>query len=284
MRALLLVITLLICSALNVRAADVLTLQSSRDAAYHNAVRGFEASFQGTSRLVVISDYNEVDVVRLVREERPQLVVAVGEAALAACEKVRDIPVVTILSPSLNHRKLPANVCGVNMVAEPGKYLELFDAMRKKRIGVLYDPSKSGRYLDQAAQAARNFGVTLETVEVHISQEVQSALEKLRGRIDALWVLPDSTVVSGVNMEAYIIFSIDNKVPVVSYLKQHLRSGVAASLDVDFYDIGRQAGDLCLQLIRKGARSGGFVVSPRRAQLSTNAGVLHKLGITLSNF
>jgi len=284
MRALLLAITLLVLSVATGRAADLLVLQSTRDVAYRDAVRGLGASYQGDSRVVVLSDYAEVDVIRLVREERPQAVVAVGEAALAACKKVRDIPVVAMLAPSINHRKLPSNVSGVNMVAEPAKYLELFDSMRKRHVGVLYDANKSGRYLHQAAQIARSYGVTLEMVEVHSAQEVQSALEKLRGRIDSLWVLPDSTVVSAVNMEAYIVFSINNRLPIVSYLKQHLRNGVAASLDVDFYDIGRQTGDLCQQLARKGGHSSGYIIPPRKALLNTNEGVIHKLGITLSSF
>jgi putative ABC transport system substrate-binding protein len=146
---------------------------------------------------------------------------------------------------------------------------------------VVYDPEKSGRYLRQAAQTARGYGITLETVEVHTPQEVQSALEKLKGRVDALWVLPDSTVVSVVNLEAYTIFSMKNRVPVVSYLKQHLNNGAAASLVVDFFDIGRQAGELCLQLVRKGGGNGGSVIPPRKAMLHTNDGVIKKLGIAL---
>jgi|GEM_PF-3521253 len=283
MRALLLAMALVMSAATCCWGAGALVLQSGKDGASRDAVRGLAASYPGKMRVVVLSEYTDVDVVGLVREVRPQVVVAVGEAAVAASAKVRDVPLVTMLSPCISHRKLPHNVCALNVVAEPGKYMELFGAMRKRRVGVVYDPDKSGRYLRQAVQTARSYGVTLETMEVHSPQEVQSALEKLKGRVDALWVLPDSTVVSVVNMEAFTIFSMSNRVPVVSYLNQHLHNGAAASLVVDFFDIGRQAGELCLQLLRKGGvGAGGSVIPPRKATLHTNDGVIRKLGITLT--
>jgi ABC-type uncharacterized transport system substrate-binding protein len=135
-----------------------------------------------------------------------------------------------------------------------------------------------------ARQQARSHGVTLETIEVNNAGEVQSALKKLQGRIDLLWLLPDSTVVSSVNLEAFMLFSMDNKVPVVSYVKQHLKSGAAASLDLDYFDLGRQAGELWGQLQEREGLSPAPLLSPRRVQLNTNHSVMQKLGITLSGW
>ena len=282
MRVLVLAITLLLAAALPGWAADMLILQSSRDNAYSQAVSGFSTYYPGDARVVILSDYAEVDVVRLVKEEHAQTILAVGENALTACRKVREVPVVALLAPSVNHYKLPGNVYGINILADPSKYIGLCQSMGKHRIGLLYDSKKSGRYVHQATQAAREAGVSIETLEVHDGHEVQAALGKLRGKVDALWVLPDSTVVSAVNMEAYILFSINNKVPIISYLKQHLRNGAAASLDVDFFDLGRQAGEICKQLERKGARGAPSVVAARKVLLNTNEGVMHKLGIAMA--
>ena len=99
MRALVLLIALSILSALPAFAADVLIVQSSRGAAYGEAVRGFQESYRGSAQTIVLADYAEVDVVRLVKEEQPRLVLAVGDKALAASKKVRSVPVVALMAP-----------------------------------------------------------------------------------------------------------------------------------------------------------------------------------------
>ena len=284
MRALLLCITLILISALPGWPAEVLILQSSRDTAYSEAVRGFTTIYAGRERTVVLSDYAEIDVVRLFKEERPRIIFAVGQTALFASRKVREVPVLTLLAPSVSHQKQPANVTGIGILAEPGKYLKLFNSMGKRRIGVIYDPRKSGRYVHSARQIARNLRLTLETIEVNNTNEVQSALKKLEGRVDAIWMLPDSTVVSAVNLEAFMLFSMANKVPVVSYLKQHLKSGAAASLDIDYFDLGRQAGELCPQLRERENLYGASLLNPRKVQLNTNDSVMQKLGVEISGW
>ena len=282
MRALLLVILLSLVSAFPAWGADALVLQSTRDRAYCDAVKGFRASFPGSLRVVILKDYAEVDVVRLVQEERPQVVLAVGERAFSLAKRVRDTAVVTVLAPSLEHLRLQPNLTGIGIIAAPEQYLRLFRAMGKKRVGLLYDPSKTGPYVNQAVRMSRELGLTLEYCEVHSALEIQAALARLKGKVELLWMLPDSTILTAVNMEAFLIFSMQNKIPLVSYLKQHLQSGAAASLDIDNYDTGRQAGELSLTAPHPANRGRGSIVYPRKALLHTNESVLRKLGIAIT--
>ena len=56
MRTLLLLITLTLLSALPAFATDVLILQSGRNAAYTEALRGFHATSNASYRTLVMSD------------------------------------------------------------------------------------------------------------------------------------------------------------------------------------------------------------------------------------
>ena len=284
MRALLLCIALTLLSALPARAADVLILQSSRSHAYGEALRGFHATLKGTCKTVLLTDYAEIDVVRLVKEERPRLVLAVGDKALAAARKLHELPVVAMLSLSLDLKKQQAgNIGGITMVAAPEQYLKLFGSLGVKNIGVLYDPAKTGQYLRRIGRESKQLGLNLVVEPVGDPREIQAKLAKLKGNVDALWMLPDSTVVTTVNMEALIRFSIDNKLPVVTFSSQYLQSGAAASLDVDYYDLGQQAGEMTVSLLAGVSGHKVPTVDPRKISLRTNDNVIRKLGIEMSD-
>ena len=280
MRILILLIALTLLNALPSRAAEVLILQSSHSPGYDDALRGFHAVSKKSHRSIVLSDYAEVDVYRIVKEERPRLVLALGDSALEAARKVRDVPVLAILAFSLPQQKHAAdNIGGITMLAAPEQYLKLFNAMGARKIGVLYDPAKTGRYLKRFERDSQQLGLSVMAEPVTNHREIQSKLEKMHGKVDALWMLPDSTVFTTLNKEAFILFSMTHKVPVVTFSSQHLKDGAAASLDVDHFDIGVQAGEMTVSMLNNGSLRKVPTADPRKAQLRTNEPLLRKLGL-----
>ena len=281
MRALVMFIALTLWGVLPATAADVLILQSTRSATYTEALRGFHAVSNASCRTLVVSDYSTLDVARIVKEERPRLVLAVGDRALTVTGKVRELPVVTLLSLSLNRQKRWGdNVGGIGMAAAPERYLRLFASLGLKNIGVLYDPGKSGQYLVRAARDAKQFGINLVTETVSSSREIQAKLEKIGRDVDALWMLPDSTVATTVNMEAFLTYSMTRNLPLFTFSSQHLNSGGAAALDIDYYDVGQQAAEMTASLLN-GQTPQLSTADPRKTRLRTNDAVLRKLGLQL---
>lgn len=56
----------------------MLVIQSRRDVGYEEVLKGFRAERTASQRVIVLSDYAEVDIVRIVREDHPKLILAVG--------------------------------------------------------------------------------------------------------------------------------------------------------------------------------------------------------------
>ncbi len=281
MRALFLCIALFILTALPALATDVLILQSSQSPAYMEALRGFRSAFTGSSNTIVIADYAEVDAVRLVKEERPRLVLAVGDTALAACRKVRQVPVVSLMSLSLTLSKSTSpNIGGVGVVASPERYLNLFKALGAGRVGVLYDPDKSTGYLKRAQQAARRLGIDLVTREVGSPHETIGRLEQLKGSVDALWMLPDTTAVTVETLDAYFRFSLEQHLPLITFAARYLVKGALAAIEADRLDLGSVAVEQVSRLLGRDREP--MVADPRKLRLSTNASVARKLGIPIS--
>ena len=55
---------------------------------------------------------------------------------------------------------------------------------------------KAGRIISEATSVAEKFKFNLIKTEVLSEKEVASALKDIVNRIDALWIIPDSTVVT----------------------------------------------------------------------------------------
>lgn len=261
-------------------AYDVLVVQSRRDPAFDEALSGFRAGHKFSERVIVLADYADVDITRIVREDQPALVLALGDRALDAARKLRQTPVIALISLGIHSRHASSsNLTGIDMFAAPERYLFLFQGMKKHRIGLIYHPAKSGWYVQQARQTAQRMGIELVAREVSAPRDTLAQLSSLAGRVDALWMLPDATAVTRETVEAYFRFSQEHNVPVVSFAGAYLGLGAAAVLEIDRAELGRQAGDLSSAIL-KGAEAADLPLAyPRKVQLKTNPSVLKHLGI-----
>jgi ABC-type uncharacterized transport system substrate-binding protein len=278
MRALILSIALIILSALPTFAADVLILQASRNQAFSEAVAGFRETCGRSSRVVILSDFAEVDVSRLVREERAQLVLAVGDPALAAARKAGRLPVVSLMALAPLGSRSP-QVAAVAPVASPGEYLRLFKEMGRRRIGVISDPKRTAAYLDGARQTAAELGLELVVREARSPKDALAQLPQLKGEVDCLWMLPDTSVVTAETLDATLVFCLEERLPLVTFTDSHVTKGAVVALLPDRGDMGRQAGELASSLIR-GDASNAPLTFPRSTRRQNNS-VAAKLGISL---
>ncbi len=258
------------------QAYEVLVLQSSHNVGYEQALKGFRSDCNASQRVVVLSDYAEVDVVRIVREDRPRLILAIGDAALAATRRITQTPVVAVMSLGIGTR---ANLTGITMFAPPEKYCNLFKQLKVHNVGVIHNPGKTGWYLDKAQKAAEKAGIKLNVRRVESPRETLAQLGSLAGKVDALWMFPDTTAVTRETAEAYFRFGQHQAVPVVSFAASYLGLGAAAAVDIDSTEMGRQAGDMANALLR-GARIDEIPrQAPRGTKYRINQNVLGKLDI-----
>jgi putative ABC transport system substrate-binding protein len=265
------------------QAYDVLVLQSRRDPAYNEVLKGLRAERKASQRVIVLSDYAEVDVVRIVREDRPRLILAVGDAALTATRKIQQTPVVALMAIGIHSRKASQpNLTGIGMFAPPEQYISMFRTMKTRRVGVIYNPAKSGWYLRLARQVAEEAGIKLVTREVSAPRETIEQLAALAGKVDALWILPDSTAITRETTEAYFHFGQQQAVPVVSFAACYLGLGAAAVLEIDRIAIGRQAGAMVAELLSGNHTESMPLSFPNGITVKTNPTVLRHLGFSFS--
>jgi len=269
---------LLLISPLPVLAYDVLVLQSMHEKGYDEAVRGFNRECRSSTRTVVLSDYAEADITRITREEHPRLIVAVGDRALALAQKQSGTPVLYMMALNPKPRK---GTSGVVMLLDPSRYLAVFDALGARRVGVVYDPARSGAYLKRAQSAAGRSAIDLVAREVHSAKATPAMLQSLRGKVDAIWMLPDTTAVSPASTEAYFLFSQGEMVPVVTFADVYLSMGGAVALTIDRFDIGRQLGEMAQSVLDGTPVEEIPPEPPRRVVTKSNDSVVRRLKANL---
>lgn len=151
-----------------------------------------------------------------------------------------------------------------------------------KRLGTIYNAGEvnsvaSAKEL-KAEAAKRN--IALVEVPVTSSSMVKMAAEALVGRVDAIHVPTDNTVVSG--FESAVKVCRDNKVPLFAADTDSVARGAIAALAVDYYKLGRQTGAMARKVLTGKANISSLPVeSQREMLLDLNPVQAEKMGVRL---
>jgi putative ABC transport system substrate-binding protein len=113
-----------------------------------------------------------------------------------------------------------------------------------KRLGVLYNPGEAAS--QYGIKQIRHYGPALgfELVEGSVSStgEVYPVAQNLAGRVDALFLSSDNTVIGGV--AAAVKVAVEHKIPLYVGDSGTVEKGGLAAVSVGYADLGTQTGKL----------------------------------------
>ena len=274
-------------------AFDIVVLQDAQTEAYNNAYDGFlqtgvESHANGSIKSIrtdlvtriVLRQNDFHDIESRINALRPDLIVAIGEQSLSAAEQFSTIPVVSLLA--LNSSQSLArhpNISGISMHIPASQQLadliELIPAV--KRIGIIYDPAKSRSIIDEATLFAEARGITLVTEQVRSAREVSRTLSGMAGKIDAFWMLPDTTVITTQTIDAIFLFSFQQRVPVLTFADKFIAQGAVVAVTLDLKAIGMQAGEMARSVLAGNVSGRGFQEPVRKSKVRFNDLVAQKM-------
>ncbi|MDH5769432.1 MAG: ABC transporter substrate-binding protein, partial [Nitrospirota bacterium] len=226
---------------------EVMVVKSFNIKPYNEALKGFKSVCDCRIKQFVLSEMEGLDVLKAVRDANPDLILAIGIDALTRVKRIRNIPIVYLMVPNPQNIILDEeNITGVSMNIPSEKHLAtLRDVLPKiKRVGLLYNPDRTGSFVKKAQLVAREMGIGLIAKEVNSAKEVPKLVNSMKGKINAFWMLPDTTVVTPETTEILLLFSLENKIPVMTFSDKYMEMGALMSLEVDTFDSGKQAGEM----------------------------------------
>ena len=270
----------------------IVVLVSHDAAPYRDALKGFRESISQHGVDAVVEEFNvQRDAMKIsaalekARHERNRLILTLGTPATElAMTESRALPVVACLVLNTDALSKGNNSTGV-VLQVPLK--QQFDWMQRvlrpaAKIAVLYNPRENQARIDEAQRIARDAGFELVPILVATPQILPTALEDAVSRSDALWVIPDSLVVSPETAKTLLLASFRNRIPMIGLSSAWVKAGALFALDWDYEDVGTQCGEVALQILA-GARPGSIApVNARHTTYALNLRTAREMRVDLS--
>jgi putative ABC transport system substrate-binding protein len=148
-------------------------------------------------------------------------------------------------------------------------------------LGVIYNPGEANSVtlLDLLTLSAPERGIEIVEAAAPRSSDVQAAAQSLVGRVDAIYVPTDNTVVTA--LEAIVGVGIDNQLPVYAGDTDSVPRGAMAALGFNYYDIGIQTGKIVARVLGGEAPGDIPVQGVEITELHVNPDAAERMGVTL---
>jgi len=276
---------------------EIVVVMDAEHPHYQKALQGFikacgcpPAPVQGvksirtvTPHKVIIGNKSTEEATAHVRDFRPDVILAIGNKGLQTAVQIQDVPIIYLLvaNPTriIGKRK---NITGIELNLPANIQLK---AMREhlpnmKRLGVIYDQQRTGEFVSKAEHVAPDHAINL--VEMPLTQ--RSGFPKLlkslkKADIDAYWMIPDLSVLNPTNLHDLLLFSLENKIPIITFTDKYLQHGAAMSITFDTWAIGIQAGKIAHSIMTGTPVTDLPPQSANKTTVKVNEKIIKKLGV-----
>jgi putative ABC transport system substrate-binding protein len=175
------------------------------------------------------------------------------------------------------------NVTGLSIQGPDlaGKRLELLREVVPglRRLAILANVGNPASVLEmrEAQAAASTLGLIVEAAEIRRAEDIGSAFEALKGRTDALNVVPDPLV--NANRVRINTLALGARLPTMHNFREYVESAGLMSYGPNLSDAFRRAADFVDKILR-GAKPGDIAVEqPTKFDLIINLTTAEALGI-----
>ena len=191
--------------------------------------------------------------------EVPDVIVAIttptSQAMVAA---TKDIPIVfaTVIDPVKakvisKYDKPGGNVTGVSDAPPVAQQLRLMREIlpNLKKLGFIYNPSldSSKATLEWINEQGKPLGIEVVESPAPTANEVIPAARKLVGKVDAIFIPNDTTVVASI--EAIVKIGEETKTPIFTGETRGVERGGIASIGLNYTEVGRLAGHMVAEVL-----------------------------------
>lgn len=158
----------------------------------------------------------------------------------------------------------------------------LKNELAAKSVGMVFNSGEqnSRAQVDVVKAEAEKAGIQIEEASVATSAEVKQATESLLGKVDALYIITDNTVVSA--LESVISVANENELPVMVGEFDSVSRGGLGAFGFDYFDIGYEAGEMAVQILNGDAQPADLPVQfPQNVKFVVNQQAADLLGIEI---
>jgi len=238
---------------------------------------------------------NAISIAQKFKDDEVDMIVAIATpTAQAALQVNKEIPIVinavtdpVAASLAKSWESSGNNLTGMSDAAPNKQQVELIPRFlpEAKNVGTIYNAGEANSVvqIEVAKETCKELGLNLIEVVVSNSSEVLMAAQSLAGRVEAIYIVTDNTVVSA--LESVIKVCNQEKIALILADPSTVDKGALASYGIDYYSLGKKSGEIALQII-KGAKPSDIpiqtITDPKDLQFVVNLDAAKILGISIS--
>lgn len=223
------------------------------------------------------------------------LVLGIGTSvSQAAAKEVKDVPVLfTAVTDPVgaglvqSMEKPGANVTGTTDL-HPEAVSRLMEFIMEQvngvtAVGILANEGEQNTVVNvkKAEEALTALGLKVVKAPVTNSSEVKQAAESLIGKVQAIYVPSDNTVVSGLG--AVVGVANETKIPLFVAEKDSVKNGGVASFGFEYYDLGYTTGKMAVDMLKNGKPEDTPVQIPESLDLALNVKAAEAQGFAVTD-
>jgi len=266
----------------------VFVVKSKNIPSYNRAIEGFKHKASCEWTIVEYDLAGRLEsagkMLKKLKEEKPDLVVAVGTRALTALVNSK-VPQPTIFCMVMNPAAYDLSSCdiaGVSLAVSNEEKIRVLTELspKIKRIAVFLRKQSSPELLKDTAELAAGYRVKIIPVEIGSEKEIPRKLRAVLGRVDALCMLDDSFIRSKETLEFVVLKSLENNLPFMSISKVFVKEGSLLALSPSFFGNGQQAAQMAEKVLVEGVRAKNIPISLyKEPELFINLKIARKINL-----
>ena len=223
--------------------------------------------------------------------DKVDLILAIATpCAQAAATATKEIPIlITAVTDAVeagvveSMERPNTNVTGTTDMNPIKEQLELILEIDPavKNIGVIYNSGEvnSVVQVDVAKEVAPELGVEIIEAVATNSGEVGTAAESLVGKVDAIYVPTDNTVVSA--LRSVVRVAEDHDLALVAGDVESVENGAVATLGISYYGLGYQTGLMAAEVLRGADPATMPIVGSQEFTYAINKTAAKNMGLEL---
>ena len=232
---------------------------------------------------------------KLVNDGNDLIYAIATPAAQAVAGLTKDIPVVisAVTDPAESGLVADNNAPGGNVtgVSDLTPIKEQIDLLKQlipdaQTIGVLYCSAESNSAIqaEMTREACEALGMEAVDYTVSNTNEIQTVVESMVGKVDAIYAPTDNTIANG--MATVGMIASDNGLPVFAGDSGMVEAGGIATYAVDYDQLGYMAGEMAVDILVNGTDPAEMPIGylpTEKYELTINEDMAAKVGVDVSS-
>lgn len=212
--------------------------------------------------------------------------------AMSGAETETPILITAVTDPAESglvdsNEKPGGNVTGTSDLTPVKEQIDLLQQIlpEAKTVGILYCSAESNSEIQAqiARDAIKAAGMESKDFTVSSSNEIQTVVQSMAGKVDAIYAPTDNTIAAG--MPTVSMVATEKGLPVICGESGMVESGGLATYGIDYYQLGYMTGQQAVRILTEGASPADMPIEYQaidKCELTVNDDTAADLGIDVS--